>query len=77
MTCNIFQHCKWLKVFGSLMVFVVTSLVAITAYAMIFISYWDKLGKEDNHYGIPIIGVFLTLVRFSSLRGRFLKSTNV
>mmetsp|Transcript_36116 Transcript_36116/g.60883 ORF Transcript_36116/g.60883 Transcript_36116/m.60883 type:complete len:308 (-) Transcript_36116:375-1298(-) len=61
MTCNIFQHCKWLKVFGSLMVFVVTSLVAITAYAMIFIAYWDKLGKEDNHYGIPIVGVFLIL----------------
>eukprot|EP00240_Pyramimonas_obovata_P006463 CAMPEP_0118935334 /NCGR_PEP_ID=MMETSP1169-20130426/15449_1 /TAXON_ID=36882 /ORGANISM="Pyramimonas obovata, Strain CCMP722" /LENGTH=308 /DNA_ID=CAMNT_0006878353 /DNA_START=291 /DNA_END=1217 /DNA_ORIENTATION=- len=61
MACNIFQHCRWLKMFGSLMVFVVVALVAITGYAMIFIAYWDKLGNEDHHYGIPIVGMFLIL----------------
>ena len=55
--------------FGSLMVFVVVALVAITGYAMIFIAYWDKLGKEDHHYGIPIVGMFLILVRISCYLG--------
>ena len=50
------------------MVFVVVALVAITGYAMIFIAYWDKLGNEDHHYGIPIIGVFIILVRASCIQ---------
>jgi hypothetical protein len=31
---NLFQHCKWLRVFGSLMVAIVLSIVGISAYSV-------------------------------------------
>jgi hypothetical protein len=34
---NVFQHCKWLRVFGSLMVLMVLSIVGISAYSIVLV----------------------------------------
>ena len=36
---NVFQHCRWLRVFGSVMVVVVVSIVGLTAYSVVMVCW--------------------------------------
>jgi len=60
---NVFQHCKWLRVFGSLMVLMVLSIVGISAYSIVLVCQARTKHGPPSMYplGITVMVVFAAM----------------